>query len=93
MEIATPFSFSSGKSNAMERAFNIFAQVQKVEEIDITVEGNEYIDITMLFLLLPNIGKEDPRPEGHRPSPPRASTRPPAVFRPSPRSGKCMAPV
>jgi len=37
----------------MELTFEIFAQVQKVEEVDITAEGNEYIDITLLSLLLP----------------------------------------
>jgi len=46
----------------MEPAFEIFAQVQKVEEVDITVEGNEYIDITLLSLLLPNIGAKQAEP-------------------------------
>jgi hypothetical protein len=46
----------------METAFEIFAQVQKVEEVDITVEGNEDIDITLLFLLLSNIGAKQAQP-------------------------------
>jgi hypothetical protein len=32
----------------MEQAFEILAQVQKIKEVDITVEGNEYIDTCFL---------------------------------------------
>ena len=46
----------------MELAFKIFSQVQKVEEVDITVEGDEYIDLTPLSLLVPNIGTKQAEP-------------------------------
>ena len=46
----------------LELAFEIFAQVQKVEEVDISVEGNEYIDITFLSLPPPNIGAKQAEP-------------------------------
>ena len=46
----------------MELSFEICAQVQKVEEVDITVERDEYIDITPFALLLPNKGAKQAEP-------------------------------
>jgi hypothetical protein len=46
----------------LEPAFEIFTQVQKVEEVDITVERDDYIDVAPLFQLFPDIGAKQAEP-------------------------------
>jgi hypothetical protein len=46
----------------MEPALKIISQIQKFKEVDIPIEGDEYIDITPLSLLVPDIGAKQAKP-------------------------------
>jgi hypothetical protein len=56
------FRADSMTRSTLTRSSEIFAQVQKIEEVDISVESNEYIDITLLSLPSPNIGAKQAEP-------------------------------